>query len=107
MIEKRRFIRIPLSVPIQFRRIGYIEEERNVSKDISIKGVRFLSQRFVPINSYIKVEIEIKANSDPVRFIAKVVWVKAVYEDELFEIGAEVWEISKEDSDFLREIASF
>jgi hypothetical protein len=107
MIEKRRFIRIPLSVPIQFRRIGYIEEERNVSKDISIKGVRFLSQRFVPIGSYIKVEIELKANSDPVRFIAKVAWAKTIYEDELFEIGAEVWEISKEDTDFLREIVSF
>lgn len=107
MIEKRRFIRIPLSVPIQFRRIGYLAQERNISKDISIKGVRFLSQRFVPIDSYIKVEIEIKANSDPVKFIAKVVWVKTVYEDELFEIGAEVWEISKEDTDFLREIVSF
>jgi hypothetical protein len=102
MLEKRRFLRIPLSVPIEFRRIGYAIDENNVSRDLSVEGVRFLSNRFVPVASYIKVQLYVRENDEAVKFIAKVTWIKSLYDDELFEIGAHIWDISKEDSSFLK-----
>jgi hypothetical protein len=107
MLERRRFLRIPLSAPIQFKKIGYIKDERNISKDLSVRGVRFLSQRFVPVSSYIKIEVHIKKNYSPIKFISKVIWIKSVYDDELFEVGVQIWDISKEDNDFLRNALNY
>ena len=107
MIDKRRYLRIPLSLPIKFKRIGYIIVEGNLSKDLSVQGIKFLSQKFVPVQSFIKIEIYLKDNHEPVKFIANVAWIKSVFEDELFEIGAKIVEISREDSFILREALGF
>jgi len=107
MREKRQFLRIPLSVPIQFKETGHTVEETNLSRDVSIKGIRFLSHKFVPVSSFIKAELDVTKDEgrlEPIKFIAKVVWVKSIYEDELFEIGAEIYEITKADSSHLASV---
>jgi hypothetical protein len=102
MVEKRQYLRIPLSVPVEFRRTGYTGLEKNLSEDLSIQGVRFLSHKLVPVKSYIKVEMKTNDADRQMAFIAKVAWVKSIYDDQLFEIGAKIWEISNESSAFLQ-----
>jgi len=100
MNERRNFLRIPLNVPIKFRRAGFIQGEKNLSKDLSVSGVRFLSQEFVPVNTTIKVELNTTDNSEPIQFMARIMWIRS-YDDEVYEIGAEICEISKESADSL------
>jgi hypothetical protein len=97
-IERRRFLRLPASVSIKFRRIsaGYITSRQKLTKDISIRGVRFLSDGFIPVSSYIKVSLSFEENLKPLEFICQVMWVKSLYNDESYEIGAQILEIDKE-----------
>lgn len=95
MIEKRHFLRIPVSVPLSFRRIAYVLDEKNIIGDLSVQGVRFFSQKFVPVFTNIKIEIKLQENIEPIRFIAKTAWARYHGED-LYEIGAKIVEISKE-----------
>lgn len=107
MVDKRQYLRIPLSVPLQFRRTGFTLSEKNLSEDLSIQGVKFLSQKFVPVKSFIKVEMKTNDAKRSMVFIAKVVWIKSIYDDQLFEVGAKIWEISNESSAFLEKALKF
>lgn len=104
MIERRHLLRIPISIPIKFRRVDYVAEQRNISKDLSVKGIRFLSQEFVPVSTHIKVEIKLREDAPAVKFIAKTAWIKSLYGDELYEIGARICEIGRDSSSFLSKL---
>jgi len=99
--EKRKFLRIPAYANIQFRRVGYILSHHKLSKDVSIKGIRFLSDQFLPVGGHIKVGLQLEEGEMPVEFICKVVWNHSLYDDEFYEIGAEICDISKESHDKL------
>lgn len=61
----------------------------HLSKDISILGVKILSNTFLPIDSLLRIEVSL---TKPPRFITgmgKVRWVRSRYADELFEMGIE------------------
>ena len=100
MIENRRFLRIPFSVPLKFRKVDFMQEESSLSKDLSVKGIRFLSHRFVAVNTHIKIELKTREDS-LVKFIARTVWVRSLYADELYEVGAQICEISQEGASYL------
>jgi hypothetical protein len=100
--EKRRFLRLPASTHIQFKRIGYTQARKKLSKDISIAGIRFLSDQFIPIFSHIKVNLQVEEDEMPVQFIAQVMWVNALYNGESYEVGAQILEISRQAQDRLK-----
>ena len=97
-IERRRFLRLPASIRIKFRRIsdGNVVSRQKLTKDISIAGIKFLSDELIPVSSYIKVNLKFKEDLRPLEFICQVMWVKSLYNDESYEIGAQILEIDKE-----------
>ena len=69
----------------------------NLTKDISLKGVKIRANTFLPINALLKIELSL---TKPIRLISvlgKVRWVKTLYTGESFEIGIEFVEPSSED----------
>ena len=61
----------------------------HTTEDISLTGARIHTPAFLPVGSFIKIDLSLK---DPPRMIsayAKVRWAKSVYADELFELGLE------------------
>jgi len=98
-IERRRFLRLDTSACINFRRIsdGNVFIRKNLTKDIAIAGIRFLSNEFIPVSAYIKVNLSFEKAAKPIEFICRVVWIKSLYNDESYEIGAQIWQIDKED----------
>ncbi len=102
-IEKRTFIRLPTSARIQFRAVGQVISHRRLSKDLSISGVRFLSDELLPVSSNIKVSLHIREDEMPVEFICQVAWLKSLYNDECYEIGAKILQISRENQERLNE----
>lgn len=101
-IEKRRFLRIPALARIQFRKIGDTIFHRRLSRDISIAGIRFLSAQFVPNHSNIKINLQLKEEERPIEFVCRVAWIRSLYNDEYFEIGAEIRDISREGHEKLK-----
>ncbi|MEE9390459.1 MAG: PilZ domain-containing protein [Candidatus Aminicenantaceae bacterium] len=69
----------------------------NLTKDISLKGVKIRANTFLPINALLKIELSL---TKPIRLISvlgKVRWIKTLYAGESFEIGIEFVEPSSED----------
>jgi len=91
-------LRLPVSMHLKFRRIsnGNVVSHKTLTKDIAIAGIRFLSNEFIPVSAYIKVNLNFKENAKPLEFICQVVWIKSLFNAESFEIGAEIWQIDKE-----------
>jgi hypothetical protein len=61
----------------------------HTTEDISLTGARIHTNAFLPVGSFLKIDLSLM---DPPRMIsayAKVRWAKSVYADELFELGIE------------------
>jgi len=78
----------------------------NLTKDLSIGGIRFFSNSFIPLNSILKVEIKLKYVPRVVSAIVELVWIKGIFEDEFYEAGAKFIDINKGDLLFLNSYLS-
>ena len=62
---------------------------QHTTEDISLTGAKIHTNAFLPVGSFLKIDLSL---TDPPRMIsayAKVRWAKSVYADELFELGIE------------------
>jgi hypothetical protein len=69
----------------------------NLTKDISLKGVKIRANTFLPINALLKIELSL---TKPIRLISvlgKIRWIKTLYAGESFEIGIAFVKPSSED----------
>ena len=95
MNEKRRAKRIKEDSEVTITMTGQEEPSASkrtthqVAKDISLFGIRILSNTFVPVNSNLKIDLTLGTQSRPITAQGKVRWVKSLYGDELFEMGIE------------------
>ncbi|MFH1457858.1 MAG: PilZ domain-containing protein [Candidatus Omnitrophota bacterium] len=103
MQERRKFLRLKENDKICFSEIPYSKSERILSLDVSIGGVRFLSNHFIKPQSTLKIEMAFERAKKAINVLAVVKWIKSVYEDERYEVGAEFVDIDKEDARFLND----
>ncbi|MBU0503357.1 MAG: PilZ domain-containing protein [Candidatus Omnitrophota bacterium] len=59
LIEKRQHPRLKLAHPISFEIPGAGEINNALSNDISIGGIGFVNDRFIPMNTPLKLKINI------------------------------------------------
>lgn len=69
----------------------------NLTKDISLKGVKIRANTFLPINALLKIELSLTKPIQLISLLGKVRWIKTLYAGESFEIGIEFVEPSSED----------
>ena len=60
-----------------------------VSRDISATGARIQAHRFLPVNTPLKIKVEVKNPPRMVTTLAKVKWIRSVFADEIYEAGLE------------------
>jgi len=108
MFERRKYIRIPESTEITYRRVPETKVSGYITKDISQGGIRFFIHEFIPVNSILKVRVRLKKNYFTFEALVKVKWIKEDPTGNRFEIGVEFTEISTEASkclvDYIRAI---
>jgi len=95
--ERRRFIRIKEDDAINFTTIPTYKSTSSLTKDLSIGGIRFFSGHFIPLHSILKLEIKLKFLPRIIYAIARIVWIKEIFDDERYDIGVEFIEINKQD----------
>lgn len=74
-----------------------------LTKDISPGGVRLTTNRLLPVNTLLKMEIVLSRRRRVVHAMGIVRWTRTVYDEDMFEIGIEFTQISPDDKMLLLE----
>ena len=68
---------------------------QGLMEDVSLGGIKILSDTFFPIGKVIKVELTLKGETKPIYMIGRVKWNKNI-SNEVYEVGVEVVDTFKE-----------
>ena len=72
-------------VPVESKAESAFDQTQTV--DISRHGIGFISRHPHTINEKIAIEIQLKANTDPVLVIGIVKWVRKISDSEQYRVG--------------------
>ena len=107
--ERRRDSRVNEEdkVAIELLTNGQPPTEKTVlnalTKDISPGGVRLTTNKLLPVNTLLKIEVVLSRRRRVVQAMGIVRWARTVYDEEMFEIGVEFTQISPDDKMLLLE----
>ena len=73
-----------------------------LTKDISSGGVKILTNTFLPINTFLRIELSLKNAPRLIIAIGEVRWAKKRYAEELFETGIEFIDMSPGSNNILK-----
>ncbi len=101
--ERRRFPRLSHKTSLQYRNLSANGNgsapsamKGTVTKDISAGGVRMMTDRFMPLDSKVKVEFSLSSNVKSISAEAKIAWVQKMPYNENFLVGLEFVDIKHE-----------
>ena len=89
-IERRQWSRVDMNVPLKFREVGEFSRSPldSETRDISEGGIRFATDKFLPKDSKLVVNMDL--NDIPVvKATVKVVWSVRDSHTNMYEIGVE------------------
>jgi len=84
-LNKRKHNRSRCIVPIDGKSGDIFEHV--ITTDISKTGMGFISEKKIPVNKEIPIELDFEENGDPVFVIGKVKWVKAIPDSTKYRLG--------------------
>jgi c-di-GMP-binding flagellar brake protein YcgR len=104
--ERRRYRRLPYSLPLQYRNIdeGSGHFSGGLTKNISEGGIRFVSQRFLPIATNLDLTINTPTSPRPLRATSRVVWIHKAPTGEYYEVGLQFTSIKEEEREAIRRL---
>jgi uncharacterized protein (TIGR02266 family) len=106
-IEKRREKRLDeenkVVLHVLSENEGLEESFYSFSKDISVGGLRIMTDSPLPVKTRVKLEIALSDSKRLVSGIAEVRWIKSLFDDEVFEMGLEFVDLDPQSKVFLIE----
>lgn len=99
--ERRKYFRLTEEDIICYSVIPNYKTKRMISEDLSLGGIRFLSENFIALKSCLKIQLKLPSVPKIIDAIVIVRWLKLIYDDERYEVGAEFLHIKEEDLRFL------
>ncbi len=87
--DGRRYKRIVFKRPIKSRAEGWDVLTGHLAQDLSEGGVRFISTEFIPVNTEIMVQIQLKDQSRIIEIPGRVVWVRVNPASDNYQFGLE------------------
>lgn len=105
-IERRRFPRLACRAAVQVRDLFEpgASPAGGLSGNVSVGGLRFQSERFLPQTRLLLVQLTLPGASAPFRTIVRVVWTAKQLHTERYDVGAEFIEVASQD---LRGLADY
>ncbi len=88
-IDVRRFKRVFFKRPVKVKPQGQEVFEGNLAQDLSQGGVRVFASEFVPLNSLVTVQVQLKDASKVLELQGRVAWVRFNPFSEDYQIGLE------------------
>ncbi|MBN1224378.1 MAG: PilZ domain-containing protein [Candidatus Aminicenantes bacterium] len=93
MTEKRREKRVEEEAKVSIRILKESEHDTEgnivyaLTKDISSGGAKILTDKMLPVNTLLEIELTLPKMRKIVAVTGKVRWVKQIYDDDVFETG--------------------
>jgi c-di-GMP-binding flagellar brake protein YcgR len=89
-IERRRWPRVKLNLPLKYRGVGEFNHlpMDSETRDISEGGIRFTSERFIPKDSKLVVNLNL-SDLGGVKATVRIVWAARDPHTNRYEVGAE------------------
>lgn len=106
MDEKRRYVRLDTRLKITYAVLKKGEDAslKSETKDIGGGGIRIFLQEPLPLQTFLKLDIHLPEDPQPIHCVGKIVWVEefSVLRDEekekdRFEAGISFTEINPKD----------
>lgn len=97
--ERRRYPRAEFNLPVRYKNLRSLGSSSigSLSRDISEGGVRFKTNEFISLACRLVLEISLPTIPKPVKAISKVAWIRKASSGDIYEIGNQFLEITKED----------
>lgn len=108
--EKRKHPRIDIRIPLKYKELRATSPVSRgaLTKNLSVGGVRFHSDRFISLSCRMVVEINLPLISKPLRAISKVAWIRKIPAGDDYEIGNQFLDMKREDrsliTDFIKKV---
>jgi len=93
MTEKRREKRLEEETKVSIRILPDEEKEIDgnvvyaLTKDISSGGLKILTDKMLPVNTLLDIEMTLSKMRKVVSVKGKVRWLQQLYDDDVFEVG--------------------
>lgn len=65
------------------------KETNATTHDISLGGARIQVNRLFPVNSVIRIQINLSRSEEAIKVDGKVKWIREIPDEDLYEIGVE------------------
>lgn len=101
--EKRKGPRFKIAASVEYRMLrGSPEVKKNsIINDISIGGVRFITDEFLALTARMVVDIALPVPERPVSAVSKIAWIRKLPNGDKYEIGNQFLEMSRGDKERL------
>jgi len=77
-LDRRRFERIPLTMPVKFLDVASNQESIAQAHDISAQGIGLLTNQRLPPDTHLEMWLEIPNRCNPLHIKGKVVWSEEI-----------------------------
>jgi c-di-GMP-binding flagellar brake protein YcgR len=88
-MEGRRFTRVPFKRSVRFSATHDERTASHIAQDLSQGGLRMLSSEFIPVNSLVSIQIQLKDREKVMDVQGRVVWVRYNPMAETYQMGLE------------------
>jgi len=96
--EKRDFVRVYVDCPVLYRHPGSREVAEGQAKNLSGRGMMFIAQQELPVDSEVEISISPENELTPsLNAVVKVVRVARYRKGEGYEIGAVIKQVLDEE----------
>ncbi|MBN1872492.1 MAG: PilZ domain-containing protein [Candidatus Omnitrophica bacterium] len=108
-VDRRRFIRFDLDANVKFRFFNDMNSDESMkgkAKNLSAEGVCISTEKEIPRDKDVQVDIRLPGKKKEVRVQGKVVWVKTIHSGtkrvgDHYEAGIKLYTVDKEDENTL------
>ncbi|MFH1190812.1 MAG: PilZ domain-containing protein [Candidatus Omnitrophota bacterium] len=87
--ERRKYLRVPESLRVVYEILPGVEVKEYLTKDISQRGLRFLTHEFISKGSCLKIQISFPKTLFSFEALVRCVWVREMPFSDDFEVGVE------------------
>ena len=99
--EKRRFPRIRFHAPVRYQIRGFAGFNDTLSQDISLGGISFSNNKFIPPQTTVALEINVLSRI--LRAIGKISWSSPLPHSDGYKSGVEFLELVPEETNYLKD----
>ncbi|MDP1853745.1 MAG: PilZ domain-containing protein [Candidatus Omnitrophota bacterium] len=104
--EQRRFPRFGYSIPLKYRQDNQNTPTYTVTRDISVGGLKLLTNNFIPRGTEIQIEVELP-HLDLVNTSATVVWSSRINHSEEYLSGIRFTELNETSKGNITDLVSY